>query len=47
MSWAQSHGKTYGPTWVCKQLNVSQTSEIKDIPTAVSTLKAITEWADN
>jgi hypothetical protein len=45
-TWAYKHGKTYNMTWICKQLNVNQPDEIKDIPNAIATLKELTGWTD-
>lgn len=44
LTWCASHGKTFTPSWVCKELNVKAPTEIKDIPNAVATLKKTSGW---
>lgn len=46
MTWVSGHGKTYGPGWVCKQLNAKAATEIKDIQRAYEEIKQITGWLD-
>jgi hypothetical protein len=42
--WAASHGKTYTPTWICKELNVKSLTDITDFKNAIATLKENAGW---
>jgi hypothetical protein len=42
--WASSHGKTYTPTWICKELNVKSLTDITDFKNAIATLKENAGW---
>ena len=44
LSWVAKQGKSYTPSWVCRQLNVKAPTEIKNIKTAYLTLKEKGGW---
>jgi len=44
LTWVAGHGKTYSPSWVCRQLNVKAPIEIENIPVAYQMLKEIAGW---
>jgi hypothetical protein len=41
LEWVASHGKQYGPTWLCKELNVNATPQIADINEAYLKIKEV------
>lgn len=42
--WAVSHGKTFTPSWICKNLNIKALTEISDFSMAYKTLKEVCGW---
>lgn len=44
LEWASSHGKQFGPTWLCKELNVDATDQIADIGEAYQRIKSVMDW---
>lgn len=44
LTWVATKGKSYTPSWVCRQLNVKAPTEIKDIKNAYLTLKEKGGW---
>ena len=42
--WASKNGKTYTPSWICRQLNIKALTEITDIEKAHEEIKEIAGW---
>lgn len=43
-AWAVGHGKTFTPSWICRQLSIKALTEIKDIEQAYYEIKEIAGW---
>jgi len=46
LTWVSKHGKTFTPSWVCKQVDVKAPTEITDIKKAKETIQQITGWEE-
>lgn len=46
LTWASSHGKTYGPSWVAKEAGVNSSTLIKDVEKVYQDIKQVTGWTD-